>query len=277
MIKDVMVHLDGTAADETRLAAVDDIAELFQSRVIGLFLNVLPLHAPGEEDGIGAIRAVNLLQLAREAGDKTEIKLTHRLARLQKPVELRRFDGFVDAIADFAAREARTADAFVALRPNGAAPELEQLVERVLFGSGRHLVLLPPRKAAKATMLDHILLAWNGSRESARAMAEAMPYLRKARAVTVIVVDDEPPVERNAMEGVSAVDHLKQYEVNAVLHHARARRGDVGATLMNEAKQRKANLIVMGGYGHSRLREWFLGGTTYELLHEAHVPLLVAH
>jgi nucleotide-binding universal stress UspA family protein len=56
-----------------------------------------------------------------------------------------------------------------------------------------------------------------------------------------------------------------------------ARKGDIGATLMNEAKQRKANLIVMGGYGHSRLREWFLGGTTYELLHEAHVPLLVAH
>jgi nucleotide-binding universal stress UspA family protein len=95
--------------------------------------------------------------------------------------------------------------------------------------------------------------------------------------VSVIVVDDEPPVEGSAVEGVSAVDHLKQHDVDAVLHHARARKGDVGATLMNEAKQRKANLIVMGGYGHSRLREWLLGGTTYELLHGAHVPLLVAH
>jgi nucleotide-binding universal stress UspA family protein len=271
-----MVHLDGTAADEARLAAVDNIAELFQSRVIGLFLNVLPLLAPEAEDGIGAIQSVNLVQLARDAGDKMEAKLTHRLARLQKPVELRRFDGFVDTIADIAAREARTADTFVALRPNGAAQEPEQMVERVLFGSGRHLVLLPHRKIAKAS-LDHILLAWNGSRESARAMAEAMPYLRKAQAVTVVVVDDEPPVERNATEGVSAVDHLKQHDINAVLHHARARKGDVGATLMSEAKERKANLIVMGGYGHSRLREWLLGGTTYELLHEAHIPLLVAH
>jgi nucleotide-binding universal stress UspA family protein len=276
MIKDVMVHLDGTGADEARLAAVDDIAELFQSRVIGLFLNVLPLLAPEAEDGIGAIRSVNLVQLAKEVGDKMETKLTQRLARLQKPVELRRFDGFIDAIADIAAREARTADTFVALRPNGASPEPEHMVERVLFGSGRHLVLLPHRKTTKATF-DHILLAWNGSRESARAMAEAMPYLRKARAVTVVVVDDEPLVERNAVEGVSAVDHLKQHDVNAVLHHARARKGDVGATLMTEAKQRKANLIVMGGYGHSRLREWFLGGTTYELLHQAQVPLLVAH
>jgi nucleotide-binding universal stress UspA family protein len=276
MIKDVMVRLDGTAADEARLAAADDIAELFQSRIIGLFLNVLPLLAPEEEDGIGALRAVNLVQLARDAGDKVEIKLTQRLACLQKPVELRRFDGFLDTIADIAAREARTADTFVTLRPNGAAQEPEHLVERVLFGSGRHLILLPHRKAAKVAF-DRILLAWNGSRESARAMAEAMPYLRNAQTVTVVVVDDEPPVERNAVEGLSAVDHLKQHDVNAVLDHARARKGDIGATLMTEAKQRKANLIVMGGYGHSRLREWLLGGTTYELLRGAQVPLLVAH
>jgi nucleotide-binding universal stress UspA family protein len=276
MIKDVMVRLDGTAADEARLAAADDIAELFQSRIIALFLNVLPLLAPEAEDGIGALRVVNLVQLARDAGDKVEIKLTQRLACLQKPVELRRFDGFLDTIADIAAREARTADTFVTLRPNGAAQEPEHLVERVLFGSGRHLILLPHRKAAKVAF-DRILLAWNGSRESARAMAEAMPYLRNAQTVTVVVVDDEPPVERNAVEGLSAVDHLKQHDVNAVLDHARARKGDIGATLMTEAKQRKANLIVMGGYGHSRLREWLLGGTTYELLRGAQVPLLVAH
>jgi len=271
-----MVRLDGTAADEARLAAADDIAELFQSRIIALFLNVLPLLAPEAEDGIGALRVVNLVQLARDAGDKVEIKLTQRLACLQKPVELRRFDGFLDTIADIAAREARTADTFVTLRPNGAAQEPEHLVERVLFGSGRHLILLPHRKAAKVAF-DRILLAWNGSRESARAMAEAMPYLRNAQTVTVVVVDDEPPVERNAVEGLSAVDHLKQHDVNAVLDHARARKGDIGATLMTEAKQRKANLIVMGGYGHSRLREWLLGGTTYELLRGAQVPLLVAH
>src|SRR3981081_3732215 len=159
MIKDVMVQLDGTSADEARLAAVDDIAELFQSRIVGLFLNVLPLLAPEAGAGRGALQSVNLVQLAREAGDKTEIKLAQRLDRLQKPVELRRFDGFLDTIAAIAAREARTADTFVALRPNGAAQEPEHLVERVLFGSGRHLVLLPHRKTAKVTF-DHILLAW---------------------------------------------------------------------------------------------------------------------
>jgi nucleotide-binding universal stress UspA family protein len=276
MIKDVMVHLDGTAADDARLAAVDTIADRFESRVIGLFVNMLPLLAPEEEDGIGAARSVELVRLAREAGYRMETKLTQRLALLQKPVELRRFDSLAGGIADIAAREARTADTFVALRPNGAAREPEHLVEGVLFESGRHLFLVPRRKAGK-TAFDHILVAWNGSRESARALAEALPYLHQARAVTVVVVDDEPPVEARATEGVAAVDHLKQHGIDAVLHHARARKADIGATLIAVAKDREADLIVMGGYGHSRLREWLLGGTTYELLHAAPVPLLVAH
>ena len=199
MIKDVMLRLDGTAADEVRLAAVNDIAELFDSQVIGLFLNVLPFVIAAE-DGIGAARAAELLQAAREAGDKVEARLRERLNRLQKPVELRRFDILSDAAENVVTREARAADTFVALRPNGAPQEPEHLVESVLFGSGRHLFLLPNRRPAK-TMFKRIMLAWNGSRESARALAEALPYLHHATEAAVIVVDDEPPLEAKAMLG----------------------------------------------------------------------------
>jgi nucleotide-binding universal stress UspA family protein len=275
MIKDVMVRLDGTAADEVRLAAANDIADLFQSQVIGLFLNVLPVVIAAE-DGIGAIRAAELLQKAREAGDSIEARLTQRLARLQKPMELRRFDILNDAAGDVAAREARAADTFVALRPNGASQEPEYLVESVLFGSGRHILLVPNRKPTKA-MFDRILVAWSGTRESARALAEALPYLHKAQQTTVVVVDDEPPTEAQAMLGKDAVNHLKHHGIKAALHYARLRNHDVGATLIAEARRLKADLIVMGGYGHSRLREWLLGGATYELLQKAPVPLLIAH
>ena len=275
MIKDVMVRLDGTAADEVRLAAANDIADLFQSQVIGLFLNVLPVVIAAE-DGIGAIRAAELLQKAREAGDSIEARLTQRLARLQKPMELRRFDILNDAAGDVAAREARAADTFVALRPNGASQEPEYLVESVLFGSGRHILLVPNRKPTRATF-DRILVAWNGTRESARALAEALPYLHKAQQTTVVVVDDEPPTEAQAILGKDAVNHLKHHGIKAALHYARLRNHDVGATLIAEAQRLKADLIVMGGYGHSRLREWLLGGATYELLHKAPVPLLIAH
>jgi nucleotide-binding universal stress UspA family protein len=275
MIKDVMVPLDGTAADEARLAAANDIADLFESQIIGLFLNVLPVVI-AQEDGIGAMQAAHLLQKARDAGDKTQARLMGRLARLQKPVELHRFDILNDAAGDLAAREARTADAFVALRPDQSLLELEHLVESVLFGSGRHIFLVPNRKPAKA-MFNRILVAWNGTRESARALAEALPYLHKAHEATVVVVDDEPRAEGRATLGKDAVDHLKHHGINATLHHARLRDHDVGATLIAETRRLKADLIVMGGYGHSRLREWLLGGATYALLHKAPVPLLLAH
>lgn len=275
MIKDVMLRLDGTAADEVRLAAVNHIADLFDSHVIGLFINVLPVViAP--EDGIGAARAAELLEAARQAGDKVEARLRERLNRLQKPVELRRFDILSDAAENLVAQEARAADTFVALRPNGAPQEPEHLVESVLFGSGRHVFLVPNRRPAKA-MLKRIVVAWNGSRESARALAEALPYLHKATEAAVVVVDDEPPLEAKAVLGLDAVNHLKHHDINAVLHRVRMRDNDVGMTLIAEARRLEADLIVMGAYGHSRVREWLLGGATYTLLHKAPVPLLIAH
>jgi nucleotide-binding universal stress UspA family protein len=258
MIKDAMVRLDGTAADEVRLAAVSDIAEHFESHIVGLYFNVMPVLIAAE-DGIGVVRATELLQTAREAGNRMEAKLAQRLTRLQKPVELRRFDILSESIGDVAAREARAADTFVALRPNSARHEPEHLIESVLFGSGRHLFLVPNRKSKK-TGFDHILVAWNGSVESARALAEALPYLHRANAVTVLVVNDDPAVEQQAVLGKDAVNHLKHHGINAALHHAFARDHDVGATLIAEARHRNADLIVMGGYGHSRLREWILGG-----------------
>jgi nucleotide-binding universal stress UspA family protein len=275
MIKDVMVPVDGSAADDARLAAANQIAEAFHSQITGLFLNVLPmLIVP--EDGVGATRAAELLEKARAAADRIEARLTERLARLQKPMQLRRFDILKEAVGDVAAREARTADAFVALRPNGALSEPEHLVEGVLFGSGRHIFLVPGRKPAKVTF-DRVLVAWNGSRESARALAEARPYLHKAKAAVVVVVDDEPPTEGQAVLGKDAVEHLKHHHIKATLHHARLQDHDVGKTLVAEARRLQADLIVMGGYGHSRLREFLLGGATYELLHKAPIPLLLAH
>ncbi len=276
MIKGVMVHLEGTTADEARLATANGIAELFDGHVIGLFLNLIPTPLPSEEASTTAIASAELVAKVREAGDATEATLSRRLFRLNRPVALRRFDVFDDSVGALAAREARSADTFIAhtLGHSGRARNPQAVVESVLFGSGRHLFLVADGRAATPEF-GHVLIAWNGSRESSRALGEAMPYLARARRVTVLVVGEEPPVEDKVLLGRDAVEHLSHHGIDAELH--RVCSDDAAEALISQPRRHNADLLVMGGYGHSRLREGLFGGTTYELLRRSPVPLVIAH
>jgi hypothetical protein len=193
MIKDVMVRLDGTSADGLRLDAAKQIAENFDGQIIALLLNPLPLPIAPDLADSATIQA-DLFRLAKVTGDEIEAGLTARLAKLDSSAELRRYDVLPSEIVEVATREARSADTFVALRPNGELEDSDRFIESVLFGSGRHLFLVPHNKQPRQSSFDHVLVAWNGSRESARALAEALPYLHRAQSVTVAVVDELPPL-----------------------------------------------------------------------------------
>jgi len=159
MIKDVRVRLDGTSADDVRLAVVNQIAEIFDSHITGLFFNVLPSLVPDGFNGAGANQITKLLDTAREAGDAIESTVLQRLAQLEHPANLRRFDVIGDDdISDTALQMARAADTFVALRPHGRSSEPKGLVENLLFGAGRHLYLVPDDLKA-ITPFDNVVVA----------------------------------------------------------------------------------------------------------------------
>lgn len=277
MYRDIIVHLDNGPADEARIAFADHLAGMFKAHLTGLFINMIPgMSMPIEAGYIGAQILADLQREAEIEGARIQEMLAGKLGRLAGPTEVRRIDAIIDEGAQRAAMEARWADTFICSRPApntpSGLPDWQTLCEQVLFGSGRSLFLLPDRPASLG--LERILIAWNGSREATRAVAEAMPLLRKAKQVTIATVDRGDPA--HDQPGADLARHLDRQDVKVALHNMQGG-GNAADILLNEARSRDAGLIVMGGYGHSRLREWVLGGVTRDLMARTPIPLLMAH
>ncbi|MBF9197361.1 universal stress protein [Microvirga terrestris] len=277
MIKDIMVHLDGSPEDEIRLEHGQALATAGQAHLIGLFTNQLPdlTIAMPMDGGAAAIQVLTELQdQALKDGDATAKRLTERLAGLQVPSELRRFDETFGALTGKVVDHARCADLFIATRCYGEAksPLWPDLVEAVLFGSGRALLLVPPGRRRQGP-IQTVLVAWNGSREAARALREGLDFVEQAARVVVLVVD--PPADTKPYAEVKA--HLAHHNVVAEVVTADSRDRDVSDVVLEEARRISADLVIMGAYGHTRLREQVFGGATRDMLTASESPILVAH
>ncbi|MBB5755202.1 universal stress protein [Prosthecomicrobium pneumaticum] len=278
MIKVLMVRLDGTGGDDFRLAATESLAKLFNAHVIGLIIDVLP--DPTIVDSVVNVNEWSLLlDQARTAGREFEDKIKNRLKGLASSSEVRRIDAYAHELARLTARECRTADALVGLRLSDEddAIELHDVVEETLFEAGRHIFLVADQRSFDGGF-QHAVIAWNGSREATRAVAEALPYLENAKAVTVLRIGGGTESILTATQDDRLVAYLRRHGINVALERvAKKGLGDVATVLVDEVVTRKGDLLVMGGYGHSRLREWLLGGATYQLLRKSPVSLVMAH
>jgi nucleotide-binding universal stress UspA family protein len=225
----------------------------------------------------GAASAQVLAELdkrARREGDAIGKRLAERLARLQVSSQLLRFDESMGSLCATLAELARCADLFIATRPYSKTDLVlwDELVEAVLFGGGRALLLVPPGRRRQIS-LQTVLVAWNGSREAARAVSEGLPFIEKAARNIVLVVDPEP--ESDPATGI--VGHLARHGVTAEVITSESRGRRVGDTIIDEARRKSADLIVMGGYGHTRLRERVFGGATLDMLTLSESAVLMAH
>ena len=278
MIKDILVHLDGTDDDEWRIAYTGLIARMFQAHVTGLFLHRLTTGSIPVEAGYFDREALEhvITQVSVE-GDRIERKLMNKLSRLNLPFEMRRIDASFDQIVQAAITEARATDICVLLRPyaSDGTPRWLGIAEGILFGSGRS-ILIAPDDLSGCHGIEHVLIAWNASREAAHAVAEAMPFLKQAREITAIMVEPDPG-DVGDLRGARLARHLEHHGIKLGIRVVHTHGLKVSEILIREVARSDADLMVMGGYGHTRLREWVLGGATRDLLHRTSIPLLLAH
>lgn len=157
--------------------------------------------------------------------------------------------------------------------PDGDIAET-MIIEAALFSSGRP-VLVVPYVQSTGLRLDRVLVCWDGSQNAARAAADAMPFLRRAGVVEVVTVESR--VRRNELTGAKIAEHLARHGLKVELNPIVGGGANVSDVILSHAADNAIDLIVMGGYGHTRLREFVLGGATSGILGTMTIPTLMSH
>jgi nucleotide-binding universal stress UspA family protein len=278
--KTILVLLDQGSEAQSRVRIAIDLARSFSAGLVGVYLSTSPEITPS----VAAMLPDEIVdRYLRGSGDVqygAERAFREAAAKAEwRDVEWRSPSG---PPIDAAVAHGRCADLIVAGQPQvGEASSLfsSQLASAVLMETGRPLLVVPYVGAA-ASLGDNVLVAWDGGREASRAVADAMPLLRRASRVTVGCFDpgasdrgaDGPGRERLAQ-------YLRRHDITVEIDYTRLGPIDipVGEWLLSRVADLGCDLIVMGGYGHPRWREQVLGGATRTLLSSMTVPVFMSH
>jgi nucleotide-binding universal stress UspA family protein len=274
--QDILVHIDDGEAMPGRLALAAELAERFGAHLIGVYVDP-GLALPTLVDVPISPNLIEELENEhRERRQRAEQKFRQTLERSEVRSEWRLAEG---ELAGTLSRHARYADLTV-LGQEGADDQkmvIGGLPDSVALTCGRP-VLVVPYIGVKTPPGRHAIVAWNGSREAARAVNDALPILKGADKVEVMCVNPEHgELEGADLPGADLCLHLARHGVNAEAQTLAASDLEVGDLLLSRAADHGADLIVMGAYGHARWREVVLGGVTRQLLEQMTVPVLLSH
>lgn len=278
-LKNLLVHVDNGSACDKRLEAAIALATAFDAHLAALMLVAEP-HVP---PALGVHIPADLLTGQREASGKEAEAVLEKVRALGDKagiaIETRHEWVMIDDFAAAFARQARHADLSIVgqVDPDAGDVDAELIAEAAFMQSGRPTLVIPYIGARKLPPA-RVLIAWDGSREAARAVGDAMPFLTGAKSVTVLVVDaaslkglvGEQP-------GADLATHLARHGIEAEVVSMASGGIGVGNVIVGQASDTGADLVVMGGYGHSRLRELILGGATQSILDHMPVPTLLSH
>jgi nucleotide-binding universal stress UspA family protein len=277
--KTILVHCNDRRRIEVLAAPAASLAETFQAHLIGLSV-VPPVVIVPAPAALGPPVIVDAhCELYR--ADNPTMRAAFEAATRDRGcvAEWRDDDAGAFGVADCVLPYAHAADLVVASQTDREWPGSDRLdiADRLAMESGRP-VLIVPNAGVHSRVGGRVLVAWNGRREAARAVFDALPILRGAKVVKVVRVN--PQSERESAHDIPAADictALARHGVKCQVTEQIAPHGGVGETLMACANEMSADLLVMGCYGHARVRELVFGGASRHVLSHMTVPVLMSH
>jgi nucleotide-binding universal stress UspA family protein len=276
MFKDVLVSL---SVDRERDVAADyarSVAAAFEAHVSGIAFAYEPV-IPGTVMGGVPAEVIEAGRAQSESAAQAAIARFEQAAgRDGLSFDSRMLDATLVGAADLFGRLARRYDLAVVpqAEPDQVGGE-DLIIEAALFQSGRPVIVVPYIQRTGLS-LERALVAWDGSLTAARAIGDGMPLIARAKAVDVVIVATER-AKRDEITGAAMGQHLARHGVKVDVKRLVADDTDVANTILSYAADAAADFIVMGGYGHSRLREFILGGATRGILESMTVPVLMSH
>ncbi len=274
-IKDILLQVDNRKSFDARMQYAVNLALNHGAHLTGLYLMsnwTVPAYVEGQ------IPVDILEQQAKRAGlaaVEAEQRFESHAKRQGLLAEWRMAEGNP---LDQLVLSARYVDLVIVGQPEKDVPEILELTyaDRVALESGRPVLVVPFVGVGKLD-IDRVLIAWNGSRESIRAVNDALPILKRAKEVFVLAVNLPEALQGSDVPGADISLHLSRHGVNAQAESMNGADISVGDVLLSRSADKSADLIVMGAYGHSRFRELVLGGATRHLLAHMTVPVLFSH
>ena len=276
MIKDIVVNLGlgerGSPAGDYAIS----VADAFDAHVVGISFLYDPI-VPVSATGYIPAEVIETQRSDNEAAAKAAVdRFAAAASRAGVSAEQVTLSASLAGAGDTFGRIARRFDLAVVGQAEPEANSVEEIIaESTLFESGRPVIVVPYIQKAPLK-LDNVMVCWDGSRPAARAIADAMPLLEKAGRVEVVIIANERG-KQDEIEGADLGQHLARHGLKVEVNRMAGGKIDVGDALLSHVADSGADLIVMGGYGHSRLREFVLGGVTHTILRSMTAPVLMAH
>ena len=275
MIKDIVVNLGLGAHDPAGDFAIS-VANTFDAHLLGVAFVYDPI-IPGAVMGGIPPQFIESQRIDLEKTARTAVARFEQAAkRAGVSYESLNVSASISGAAERLGRLARRFDLAIVGQPEREKSAPDEVVdEGVLFESGRPVIFVPYIQKA-VLKLDRVMVCWDGSRAATRAIADSLPFLRKAKKVEIVMVAGKAGKE-DEIPGVDLGQHLARHGLEVDVKRITAPDIDVSSTILSYAADTNADMIVMGGYGHSRLREFILGGVTRSILETMTVPALMSH